>query len=135
MKSSSPWIVNDFHFRACLDPRLRTHEIQESKAEAREGKAEVRDVESNVSPLRDLSFADMRLFPQEVVQWIQEHHDLCEHYGLFPEYSPQLGLRNTVVPTGGLTGEPTDSPAFIRLIYGLCQQQLSQQLEPTEIEI
>ena len=123
MKSSSPWIVNDFHFRACLDPRIRTHEVQESKAEVREN----RNMESNVSPLRDLSFADMRLFPQEVVQWIQEHHDLCEHYGLFPEYSPQLGLRNTVVPTG--------SPAFIRLIYGLCQQQLSQQLEPTEIEV
>ena len=123
MKSSSPWIVNDFHFRACLDPRIRTHEVQESKAEVREN----RNMESNVSPLRDLSFADMRLFPQEVVQWIQEHHDLCEHYGLFPEYSPQLGLRNTVVPTG--------SPAFIRLIYSLCQQQLSQQLEPTEIEV
>ena len=123
MKSSSPWIVNDFHFRARLDPRIRTHEVQESKAEVREN----RNMESNVSPLRDLSFADMRLFPQEVVQWIQEHHDLCEHYGLFPEYSPQLGLRNTVVPTG--------SPAFIRLIYGLCQQQLSQQLEPTEIEV
>jgi len=110
MKSSSPWIVNDFHFRACLAPR----ELTQSH-------------ESDTSPLQDLSFADMRLFPQEVVQWIQEHHDLCEHYGLFPEYSPQLGLRNTVVPTG--------SPAFIKLIYGLCQQQLSQQLEPTEIEV
>ena len=113
MRSSSPWIVNDFSFGVPDFPRGRTHKI--------------RDVESNVSPLHDRSFADMRLFPQAVVQWIQEHHDLCEHYGLFPEYSPQLGLRNTVVPTG--------SPAFIKLIYSLCQQQLSQQLEPTEIEV
>lgn len=113
MKSSSPWIVNDFNFGVPDFPRIRTHKI--------------RDVESNVSPLHDLSFADMRLFPQAVVQWIQEHHDLCEHYGLFPEYSPQLGLRNTVVPTG--------SPVFIKLIYSLCHQQLSHQLEPTEIEV
>jgi hypothetical protein len=120
MKSSSPWIVNDFHFRACLAPRFRTHDI-------REGKAEGRDVESNVSPLRDFSFADMRLFPQEVVRYIETHHDLCEHYGLFPEYSPQLGLRNTVAPT--------DSPLFIKLIYSLCHQQLAHQLEPTEIEV
>ena len=110
MKSSSPWIVHDFPFRARRAPRELTQ-----------------NHESNVSPLRDLSFADMRLFPQEVVQWIQEHHDLCEHYGLFPEYSPQLGLRNTVAPT--------DSPAFIKLIYSLCHQQLSNQLEPTEIEV
>jgi hypothetical protein len=113
MRSSSPWIVNDFHFRACLAPRIRTHDF--------------RDVESNVSPLRDLLFADMRLFPQAVVQWIQEHHDLCEHYGLFPEYSPQLGLRNTVVPT--------DSPIFIKLIYSLCRQQISHQLEPDYLEV
>jgi hypothetical protein len=123
MKSSSPWIVNDFNFGVSDLPRIRTHDIRGSKAEAREGQ----DVESNVSPLHDLSFADMRLFPQAVVQWIQEHHDLCEHYGLFPEYSPQLGLRNTVVPTG--------SPDFIKLIYSLCHQQLSNQLEPTEIEV
>lgn len=113
MKSSSPWIVNDFNFGVPDFPRLRTHDF--------------RDVESNVSPLRDLSFADMRLFPQEVVRYIETHHDLCEHYGLFPEYSPQLGLRNTVVPTG--------SPVFIKLIYSLCHQQLSHQLEPTEIEV
>ena len=119
MGSSSPWIVNDFNFRARLDPRIRTHEIQESKAEVRESQV--------VSPLHDLSFADMRLFPQVVVQWIQEHHDLCEHYGLFPEYSPQLGLRNTVVPTG--------SPVFIKLIYSLCHQQLSHQLEPDYLEV
>lgn len=125
-KSSSPWIVNNFSFGVSDSPRFRTHEVREE----REGKREDRTHEareSNVSPLRDFSFADMRLFPQEVVQWIQEHHDLCEHYGLFPEYSPQLGLRNTVVPT--------DSPDLIKLIYGLCQQQLSQQLEPTEIEV
>ena len=123
MKSSSPWIVNDFIFGVPDFPRTRTHDFREGKAEVRDGQ----DVESNVSPLRDLSFADMRLFPQEVVQWIQEHHDLCEHYGLFPEYSPQLGLRNTVVPTG--------SPDFIKLIYGLCQQQLSHQLEPDYLEV
>lgn len=123
MKSSSPWVVNNFNFGVPDFPRFRTHEIRESKAEVRESQ----DVESNVSPLRDLLFADMRLFPQAVVQWIQEHHDLCEHYGLFPEYSPQLGLRNTVVPT--------DSPIFIKLIYSLCHQQLSNQLEPTEIEV
>ncbi len=123
MKSSSPWIVNDFNFGVPDFPRILTHEARESKAEVREGQ----DVESNVSPLHDLSFADMRLFPQAVVQWIQEHHDLCEHYGLFPEYSPQLGLRNTVVPT--------DSPVFIKLIYSLCQQQLSVSQEPTEIEV
>lgn len=131
MKSSSPWIVNDFNFGVSDLPRGRTHEVREGKREGKqESKAEVResqDVESNVSPLHDLSFADMRLFPQAVVQWIQEHHDLCEHYGLFPEYSPQLGLRNTVVPTG--------SPVFIKLIYSLCHQQLSHQLEPTEIEV
>lgn len=119
MKSSSPWIVNDFNFRACLAPRIRTHEVREGKAEVRESQ--------DVSPLQDLSFADMRLFPQEVVRWIQEHHDLCEHYGLFPEYSPQLGLRNTVVPTG--------SPIFIKLIYSLCHQQLSNQLEPDYLEV
>lgn len=112
MKSSSPWIVNNFNFGVSDFPRLRTHKIRECQ---------------DVSPLHDLLFADMRLFPQEVVQWIQEHHDLCEHYGLFPEYSPQLGLRNTVVPTG--------SPAFIKHIYSLCHQQLSNQLEPTEIEV
>lgn len=127
MKSSPPWIVNDFNFGVPDLPRFRTHEVRESKAEVRESKAESQDVESDTSPLRDLSFADMRLFPQEVVQWIQEHHDLCEHYGLFPEYSPHLGLRNTVVPT--------DSPDFIKLIYGLCQQQLSQQLEPDYLEV
>lgn len=121
MKSSSPWIVNDFNFGVSDFPRGRTHEVREGREchEVREGQ--------DVSPLQDLSFADMRLFPQEVAQWIQEHHDLCEHYGLFPEYSPHLGLRNTVVPT--------DSPDFIKLIYGLCQQQLSQQLEPDYLEV
>ena len=123
MKSSSPWVVNNFNFGVPDCPRIRTHEVRESKAEVRE----CQDVESNISPLQDLLFADMRLFPQAVVQWVQEHHDLCEHYGLFPEYSPQLGLRNTVVPTG--------SPIFIKLIYSLCHQQLSNQLEPTEIEV
>ena len=127
MRSSSPWIVNDFSFGVSDSPRFRTHEVREGKRESQAEAREGQDVESNVSPLQDFSFADMRLFPQEVVQWIQEHHDLCEHYGLFPEYSPQLGLRNTVVPTG--------SPDFIKLIYNLCQQQLSQQLEPTEIEV
>ena len=123
MKISSPWIVNKFNFGVPDLPRIRTHEIRGSKAESRESQ----DVESNVSPLQDLLFADMRLFPQEVVQWVQEHHDLCEHYGLFPEYSPQLGLRNTVAPT--------DSPIFIKLIYSLCHQQLSNQLEPDYLEI
>ena len=116
MKSSSPWVVNDFNFGVPDHPRIRTHKSREGQ-----------DVESNVSPLHDLLFADMRLFPQAVVQWIQEHHDLCEHYGLFPEYSPQLGLRNTVVPT--------DSPVFIKLIYSLCHQQLSHQLEPDYLEV
>ena len=116
MKSSSPWIVNDFNFGVSDSPRGRTHEVREGQ-----------NVESNVSPLRDLLFADMRLFPQEVVQWVQEHHDLCEHYGLFPEYSPQLGLRNTVIPT--------DSPDLIKLIYSLCHQQLSHQLEPDYLEV
>ncbi len=116
MKSSSPWIVNDFNFGVSDQPRFRTHKSRESQA-----------IESNVSPLQDLLFADIRLFPQVVVQWIQDHHDLCEHYGLFPEYSPQLGLRNTVIPTG--------SPDFIKLIYSLCHQQLSHQLEPDYLEV
>jgi hypothetical protein len=120
MKSSSPWIVNDFNFGVPDSPRGRTHKIREGRThEVREGQ--------DVSPLHDLLFADMRLFPQAVVQWIQEHHDLCEHYGLFPEYSPQLGLRNIVVPT--------DGPVFIKLIYSLCHQQLSNQLEPDYLEV
>jgi hypothetical protein len=112
-KSSSPWIVNDFNFGVPDSPRIRTHEI--------------RDVESNVSPLRDLSFADTRMFPQAIVRYIETHHDLCEHYGLFPEYLPYVGLRQTIAPT--------DCPLIIKHIYSLCHQQLSASQEPTEIEV
>jgi hypothetical protein len=105
-----PWVVDNFHFRVSDHPRF-LHQNHEN----------------DTSLLRDLSFADMRLFPQAVVQWIQEHHDLCEHYGLFPEYSPQLGLRQTIAPT--------DCPLIIKHIYSLCHQQLSVSQEPAEIEV
>lgn len=109
-RSSSSRTADNFHFRACLDPRELTH-IHES----------------DTSLLCDLSFADTRMFPQAVVRYIETHHDLCEHYGLFPEYLPYLGFKNTIAPT--------DSPLFIKHIYSLCHQQLSVSQEPTEIEV
>jgi len=105
-----PWVVDNFHFRARLDPRELTH-IHES----------------DTSLLRDLSFADTRMFPQAIVRYIETHHDLCEHYGLFPEYLPYVGLRQTIAPT--------DCPLIIKHIYSLCHQQLSASQEPTEIEV
>lgn len=105
-----PWVVDNFHFRVSDQPRVF-----------------IQNHESDTSLLRDLSFADTRMFPQAVVHYIETHHDLCEHYGLFPEYSPQLGLRQTIAPT--------DSPLFIKHIYSLCHQQLSASQEPTEIEV
>jgi hypothetical protein len=109
-QSSSSRTADNFYFRVSDHPRELTH-IHES----------------DTSPLRDLSFADTRMFPQAVVHYIETHHDLCEHYGLFPEYLPYVGLRQTIAPT--------DSPLFIKHIYSLCHQQLSVFQEPTEIEV
>ena len=105
-----PWVVDNFHFRVSDHPRVF-----------------IENHESDTSLLHDLSFADTRMFPQAVVHYIETHHDLCEHYGLFPEYLPYVGLRQTIAPT--------DSPLFIKHIYSLCHQQLSASQEPTEIEV
>ncbi len=109
-KSSSPWVVDNFHFRVSDHPRVF-----------------IQNHESDTSLLRDLLFADIRMFPQAVVHYIETHHDLCEHYGLFPEYLPYIGLRQTIAPT--------DCPLIIKHIYSLCHQQLSASQEPTEIEV
>lgn len=105
-----PWVVDNFHFGVSDHPRVF-----------------IENHESDTSLLHDLSFADTRMFPQVVVHYIENHHDLCEHYGLFPEYLPYLGFKNTIAPT--------DSPLFIKHIYSLCYQQLSASQEPTEIEV
>lgn len=109
-QSSSSRTADNSCIYACLDPRELTH-IHES----------------DTSLLRDLSFADTRMLPQAVVHYIETHHDLCEHYGLFPEYLPYVGLRQTIAPT--------DCPLIIKHIYSLCHQQLSTSQEPTEIEV
>lgn len=81
----------------------------------------------DISP-SDLKFADMRLFPQVLIEWIQEHEDLCEHYGLFPEYTPYLGY--ITLPTDDVLFS-----SFLKMIVSLCQSQYRSQQEPYYLDI
>lgn len=79
----------------------------------------------SLSQFTDRRFADARVFPQPVLDWILSHQDELELHHIYPEYLPYLGLRPDLQYYADLS--PQLDP-MLHLILDLCLTQL--QIEP-----
>lgn len=72
----------------------------------------------SLSQFTDRRFADARVFPQPVLDWILSHQDVLELHHIYPEYLPYLGLRSDLQ-------YPLDHlDPMLHLILDLCLAQL-----------
>lgn len=77
----------------------------------------------SLSQFTDRRFADARVFPQPVLDWILSHQDELELHNIYPEYLPYLGLRPDLQYYADLS--PQLDP-MLHLILDLCLDQLDQ---------
>ena len=80
------------------DPRFPSHSCLELTVPTIEETTDPTGSYPSESILTDLTFVDLRAFPQDAITLIERNSDLLESYGIYPEYSPYLGIRNNNSP-------------------------------------
>ena len=76
--------------------------------------------------LTDLIMVDTRAFPQDAITLIERNSDLLESYGIFPEYSPYLGLRQN----NSISDNPDPIASYI---LSLINRELDKQYDFLEV--